>query len=707
MRLPTWDELGDRPGPGSGGTAARIDVGSSAAGSVLGAISQAGSDISGDLQQANQAAQRQREKSDAVTAAKAYSQAEIDWQQKMIDAQNNAAVGAPDFTKSMLEGFDEDVKQRVASAPESARPWIEMRFADLRGNIASHSMAFEAKSRLDKQAGDIGDVVNLQANGVRTNFGSLPKAIGVAEGAIEASSLAPAEKERQRQIARYGITQAAFEGLNETDPNKAKEMLASGKFDGYLSADSKNALVNNNMVELHRREAEAEQQKRLAEADRRAAVADLHTEASFALTALRDGTVYAGFDDLVSRANKLDPKTAGTLQQAKADLGWTTNLLKMAPADILTEIKRTQQDAAKADNPVMAAALANRVQTGEKVLGRVVDQIKQDPLTWAEAQGVVPHTQLDFSKPDQVQARMQAVTRAKATYGVDVPVFKPDEADQFVKRFNSATTPDEKFGLVAQLLQLPGDQAGQALAQLEAAKLPESVRRALDMVRDDPSRVPVARRVLGELSAPPAKAVLTDDDVKTIRKQAHDAYSDGIGGVLAKQYQLTGDAAYDQRIEADSADLEHVVRARSAAGLDKADTTSYADLFGHLEPVSVDDLAQVVVAKGTDADKLEEGFAYLRESAIPQLLEADRPTDKAAARQWEAYHLKPTVTRGVWINSGNGFVLIEPGTGKAVAGADGNPRVWSLQEVMDAAKKHREELDKAQSEIEQTPGYYP
>ncbi|MEO5375245.1 MAG: tetratricopeptide repeat protein, partial [Alphaproteobacteria bacterium] len=71
----------------------------------------------------------------------------------------------------------------------------------------------------------------------------------------------------KRVQARHAITTAALEGLNEQDPERARQLLEAGAFDGHLSPEAKNHLVNNNFVELRRREALAEQQRRLAEAD--------------------------------------------------------------------------------------------------------------------------------------------------------------------------------------------------------------------------------------------------------------------------------------------------------------------------------------------------------------------------------------------------------------------------------------------------------
>lgn len=686
MRLPTWDEVANRPSPAGRVQLPRYE-GSNPVAEGLAQVSDVATNIMGLLEKRDAEAKRQREKADAVEAAKVFSQAQLDWQGKLLTAQQGADVGAPDFTKGVLEGFDADAKTRLENVPESARPWFETRMADLRGTIGQNSMVFEAKSRLGKQLDDLNSTVDLQANGVRTDFSRLRDALGVTEGAIEASSLAPAAKQQQREIARTGIVNAAFQGLNERDPAQAKKLLESGQFDGLLKPEDKNALVNNNFVELNRRQAEAEQRRRLAEQEQRVAAAEVRQEAAFALQSMQGGTVYAGFDQLVAKAKQLDPKTAVTLERAKSDLGWTSNLLKMPPADILHEIEETRRQAGATDNAEVSAALTARASTGEKVLQQVVKGVKQDPLSWAEGTGVVQTSPVDFAKPESIQARQQAVMRAKATYGVDVPFLKPDEADSLVKAFDSAGTSDQKFATIAGLLSLPDDQAGQTLAQLEAAKLPPAARRVLDMVRDDPSSVPTARKLLGELTAPAAKANLTDADLTSIKKNARSVYSEGVGTVYAKQYALTGDAGYEQRIEEDAADLEHVVKARSGAGRDDADQSAYGDLFGHLEPVSVDDFAQVVVPKGTDVDKLELGLAQLRRVDVPKLLAGDRPKDQAAARQWETYHLAPLVERGTWINAGSGFVLIEPGTGKPVADSDGQPKIWSLDDVLQAAKE--------------------
>ena len=647
-------------------------------------------------------ARQQQERAAAVETAKVYAQTSMDWDGHLREAQDQAPEGAPDFAKGVLDRFDSDARARVAAAPESARPWLETRLADLRSHVGERAMTFEAGQRLAKQSRDLSGIVDLGANRVRTDFGRLDDAIGTAESAIAASSLAPAAKTAAIAKARETIAVSGLQGLNETDPARARQMLESGQFDAHLGPDRKHMLVNDNYVELRRREAEAEQRRRLAEADHRARVADLRQEAQYAMTALDGGVVYAGLPDLVRRADGVDPKIAASLRTAHENLSWTTNLMKMDPGAITTEIERARASATAADNPALAANLAHRVDTGARVLKIVVGQLQQDSLGWAEAQGVVPRTDLlgviraasgekdEASRAQAIQGAVQARTRAvaatKARYGIDVPFLRPAEADAMVRAFDAASTPDDKFGVLATLLHLPDDQARTAVAQLEAAKLPAKALHALDVARADPMRVPVARRLLAELTTPAAKVNLTDADEKLVRTEARTAYQGGIGRVLGKAYALTGNPGYEARVQSDVGALEHVVKTRTAGGLDDPARSAYGDLYGHLAVLDVDRFAHVVVPKGADTGKLELGLAYLRATEAPKLMEAERPSnDPVAVRQWEAASLGAVAQAGTWVNAGSGFALIRPGSGKALDGADGLPRVWTLEEIQAAA----------------------
>lgn len=706
MRLPVYERQNGLPGHAG---AVRGDVASAGAGAgqvaeianrAVGVAAAYGEDLQRE-------AQRQQERAASVEAAKIYAQTGLDWTKRLLTAQDQAPEGAPDFTKGVLDQFDTDAKARVATAPEVARPWLETQLATLRAHVGEQAMTFESGARVAKQSRDLFDVVDLHANAVRTDFGRLTDALGTTEGAIEASSLTPAAKAKAREQARERIAVAALQGLNEKDPDQARQFLEKGGFDSFLSPKQKNKLVNDNYVELRRREAEAEQRRRLAEADHRARVADMREEARFAMQALNDGVAYAGLDGLVKRAERLDPRTASTLRMARGDLSWTSNLLKMDPAAIAGEIERTQAEAAKADNPALAANLARRVETGTAVLKRVADQVRKDSLGWAEAQGVVPRTdilgalQAAAGEADEnargqkiqgaVQARLQAVAATRERYGIEVPFLKPAEADGMVRAFERASSPDDKFGVLATLLHLPDDQARRSMAQLEEAKLPKGALYALDVARADPMRIPTARRLVAELTTPAAKVNLTEADQTVVKKEARNSYGDGVGGVLAKAYALTGNVGYEARAQADVAALEHVVKTRTAGGIEDPAKSAYGDLFGHLSTVDVDRFAHVVVPRSTDTDRLELGLGYLRAVEVPKLLEGERPTDRLAARQWEKASLRETTRAGTWVNAGDGFVLIRPGSGKPVGGADGRARVWTLDEILGAADKAKAE----------------
>jgi len=713
VKLPVYERQIGLPGRAN---AVRGDAGAAGAGAgqlaevanrFVGVAAAYGEDMQRQAQRQQEGAQLQQERAASVEAAKIYAQTGVDWTERLLKAQDQAPDGAPEFTKGMISQFDTDAKVKVASAPEQARPWLETRLAALRGQMAEKAMTFEAGARLAKQSRDLFDVVNLHANAVRTDFGRLGDALGTTEGAIEASSLAPAAKVKAREQAREKIAAAALQGLNEQDPGRARQYLAGGGFDAYLTPEQKHKLVNDNYVELRRREAEAEQRRRLAEVEQRARVADMREEARFALQALGDGVAYAGLDDLVKRAERLDPKTAASLQMARGNLSWTSNLLKMDPATIAGELERAQAEAAKADNPALAANLAHRVETGTAVLKRVADQVKKDSLGWAEAQGIVPRTdilgalQAAAAEQDEnargqkiqgaVQARLRAVAATRERYGIDVPFLRPAEADGMVKAFEAAVSPDDKFGVLATLLHLPDEQARRTMAQLEAAKLPTGALHALDVARADPMRIPIARRLVAELTTPAAKVNLTEADLTTIKKEARTNYSDGVGGVLAKAYALTGNVGYEARTQADAAALEHIVKTRTTGGIEDPARSAYGDMFGHLSTVDVDRFAHVVVPAGTDAVKLELGLTYLREIEAPRLLESERPADTMAARQWEKASLQETTRAGTWVNSGSGFVLIRPGSGKPVGGPDGRARVWTLDEILGAADKAKAE----------------
>lgn len=459
IQLPTYQSRGAQPTQAGG-----VRVNPAALAAPAEAAAQFGQQITATATYVGVEARRQQERNEAVTAAKQAVETEADWSQRLAKAKEGAPDGAPDFTKSVLEQFAEDKKARLAAAPETARGYLDLQLTRLGTSIQAKATDFEATARMTKQTREVGDIARLSANAVRSDDAALPQHVGTFTGAVMASSLSEPMKIEVLRQGREMLSVSAVQGRIERDPAAALAELGKGIFDGDLSPQTKDKLVNGAQAEIARRQQEAEQRRRMAEADHRAMVADLRVEAAAAETATRQGVAYSGLDDLIAKADKLDVKTAAGLRDAKADLGWHQKLLTLSPADQAAEVDRAREAAKATDNPAVAATLSVRAARGEQAMAEAARALKKDPLGYAEAVGTVTQTNFlgdikaagaDEAKVKQaIDTRLRAVASAKERFGVDVPFLKPAEVDRLGTMFDSEDTA-AKTAALATLARVP------------------------------------------------------------------------------------------------------------------------------------------------------------------------------------------------------------------------------------------------------------
>lgn len=638
-----------------------------AAQAVAGAMFQMGGDLAA-------AARKQDERNAAVEGARLYAEAGLDWAGRLQKAQDEAPLGADGFTPNLLKSFDDDVTARLAGAPELARPFLATKFAALREHMGEKALTFEAHARLDQQTRGLTDVIGLGANGVRTDFDRWGDALGTAEGAIAASNLSAAAKQKTADHARHTIVNAAFQGLNERDPDHARQLLDGGAFDTYVTPEAKDRLVNDNIVELHRREALAEQQRRLAEADRRAAVADMREESRFAMQALHDGVGYAGLSELVKRADALDPKTAASLRMAHADLGWSVGVRKMAPAEIVREIQSTRAAAEAADNPALAATLAHRLRTGEMALKQVTEALARDPLGWAEAQGVAPATPLD-GKPESLNARLRAIAATRERYGADVPLLKPAEADGLVRQVTTA-----KPEAMADMMQGVAADFGEHWP---------SVYRQLAKHHD----LPAEYGVLATVDTSTARVKLAEafrlgkDTVrKSIDKDTAKTIDDAVDGDALHDFRATFAHAPDgPRVLGQYAEATRLLAYQYARTMpaDAATAKAVRDIAADRYDFVVDDSHQARAPSGAGA-KAEAYADWLRDTLTAEDLPDPQPASKTTTPEYRRSVALSAARRGVWVTTpmDDGWLLLDV-RGVPVVRADGTPLRFSFADMKD------------------------
>lgn len=367
----------------------------------------------------------------------------------------------------------------------------------------------------------------------------------------------------------------------------------------------------------------------------------------------------------------------------------------------------------------VAAGIGARAAHADLVASRVQayeTRLLQHP---AEAAMQQPQVAQAFQAAQQDPALLPAAIAASLDWqrhaGVPEEALRPlpqATAQVYAQRFDQAQTPRERLALLQAITGHAGPVAAdpairdRVLAQVRAAggsarhKIPEVASYILELA-DSPDRRAVAERLLSELATPLRD--LNDvpaADRQTLASAVDDAWSyrptsavgqvmfnPAMGGVLLRQAQVTGNAAYAERSAQLRTAIEHVARLRAAGSTDYAEAARSAalDLTGERAMLADDRHAVHFPAWLAPAGRMRDGFDALRRR-VDILMEPQRPPDdqRLAQQQFDRI-VRDARERGVWVNDGDGYALVVPGTGSVLA-IDGQPWRVSAHDVATAGR---------------------
>lgn len=687
--------------------AVRLDP--AALGNQAGAMRQASQQLNVLAADMLENGRQQEERRARLQAADLVAGMRGDWTSRMAQAQADPPADPTGFAADLLGRYDEDAKARIEAAPEAVRPLLSERSAQLRAELQTRAIGFEAVRQTEAQRETIQRVVNSHANTLRTDDMQMVGIRAEVRDAVMASNLRDKDgalREADRQLAI-----SMMQGLNERNPERAAKLLADGTYDEVLRPADKNALVNDAQANLRR----AENERKAAEAERRrqwehglvvrrAALStalkddDVRLADGFA-PQIRDADIRSAFADM--------PEEGERRIQHRALLSETAEVRKnLRSANKEEEAAILERFKPKANEPDYAA----RRQRYDLLLADQRDKaaaLAKDPAGYVAALSpeLAASRKAAFSEPGKMAGYLAASLEMQDRLGVPKSRQSPlssADASYLVERFAAADTPQAKLDVLLPVTAGLDDDAlaRRSVAALRDAKLPDAAVYALDVARD-PARRNTARQLLAELSVKADKVTLSSVDDKEIGLKAAQAYEDGLGAVMMSAYRLTGNSAYRDRFSADQKAVEHVTRMRLGTTADPS-TGAYRDLFGHVATLNSPDLAHVWfdAAAAGPAD-VERGLRALRDTAAQTIraegeklvaAELAAMADKSAGER--AAHEKLRLRqidaaaldfrrRGAWVNQGGGYVAILPGTGAAV----GSP--VSLPDILAAAKSDR------------------
>ena len=238
-RIPVIPEQVGVPRVNVSAPAAAIDAGADPAARALGQLG------AGVTQIAAEQLARDSEAEAVTWVTRQLGEARESWTEQYRRASTSAAPGAPDFTRALMTGIDQDLEQRIATAPNPrAQQLAFSRFSSLRDHLHTQAFGFEMQQRQAQRLATVEDTVNRNAGTVRADPGQFTGVLGETVAAIEAlPDLTPDRRQALSRAARLQIGTAMVNGLIDRDPAGTRDALRAGRWSELLGTHAE-ALAN-------------------------------------------------------------------------------------------------------------------------------------------------------------------------------------------------------------------------------------------------------------------------------------------------------------------------------------------------------------------------------------------------------------------------------------------------------------------------------
>jgi hypothetical protein len=707
-RVPTAESLGLGSGPGKivplqgrlQTQASPADFGAQQA-QVIGGFGQ-------DLQQGGaqlwRAQQAVEERDATLSANKAGLEAQAQWLQTLEQRKNEADIGAPGFTEGLTKDFD-DYRQKTLEGvkPGRYRDLMDQRLQQLGVSLLEDGLQFEGQAKRAKADTDAKASIDAGRNVVFLKPETFGTVLGQQLQVIESSSLPPGRKAELAQATTSALTEAMWRGQGERDPRGTLQLLQTHDVPGLEYAD-RQAQISRLQTKIDAEDREAERKGREGMAEGQQALSDRVDDAAAMLRDGKDPGVLPTLADVQTAFPATQVPRVWAKVQDKIRLGRAVGSVAgktFAEQDAI--LAGMQPDSAApnyADQVAMRDATATAINQERSAL-------RQDPAAYTQQHNPAVARAFAEAGQDSSKAaraiRMSLAEQERIGIAPDKVAPLPKEtAGSIVDQFKAAQTSDARLALLAPYtLKLQDDTVGRKiLDQLEEAGLPPAVAVALERFRE--GDLGAAREILGYITADPKDAPkLGDATAKDVQAKVDEKfagpgyiYDATAAGVAAKAASLVPDPTMQQALELQRTTMVRLAQSYAAAGASpqEAADRAYKVVYGNKQVIVDDELGAVTVPQGVDGSDLEAGLENTRRVVdlsghTPR--REDYPNDGAWELALRDHDQKVQDLRedGQWIDGPNGgFYLIDPLLGSAVKGADGKPRVFTLEEVTGKAR---------------------
>jgi soluble lytic murein transglycosylase-like protein len=480
---------------------------------------------------------------------------------------------------------------------------------------------------------------------------------------------------------------AAAEGWGnpaKRGPAKAMKFAGNPAYAG-LSIDQIRSLMNTAQSSLNERSAQD-----------RAAIDIAMTNAPVAIrnTGSYDGMLPTG-QQFVAAYGANEGAERYKAFQAEIDVSRSAFDMRTMPTDEITALVEDAMPRSSGNNAAVETA---RYDALSKAAQETIKTREADPAAYVR--NTYPHVEQAWQDASMENGGFQEAFAATATaqqqLGIrNMQLLPKDVAENAVGQFKDVDLPEkERLATVAGLVMATGDpdQQRAIFEQLVDAGLPDMTEGAISaLTRGDNG---AAQRLFQAAMIDPDKlpGKLPGDVTKPMLSASIQASLMDEGQIGDIYYGITdGTAENYVRAERDSKLMMNSVILRMMSGeTEEAAISGVAkDLYGDVKPVN-EDQARILIPMDQDEDEVLTGLDRLMpqvQSALERIMVV--PEDAPAADGTRAImdsvtanYTRNVLSEGYFRNSGDGFVFFDPYTGAAVADENGNPIIFTMDDVL-------------------------
>jgi hypothetical protein len=262
--------------------------------------------------------------------------------QEQADRVQNNERDPSKIAESTLKIYNKMTDQFLASKGLSdfEREYLTDRTNSLRNAVVNNAVSVEAQARAAAVVSNVEEIKRNASLSVMKNPSLMEANLNSIESFLgKMSGVSEAQRKVLFKTARKDLALAAATGLINHDPASAKEAIAGGRFDNFIDADTKQAMLDDADAEIRQRRAEKNREQE-----------ELSEKASSAIVSLA-----------ISQANGDVDKEGRPIRVTNSDIksALDSGMLKPGDARVLIEFKNNVLT--NAGNDSLAAKLTSDI----------------------------------------------------------------------------------------------------------------------------------------------------------------------------------------------------------------------------------------------------------------------------------------------------------------------------------------------------------